>query len=150
MKDEIVYEIRKGIKEIDNTEGVIIKVQNTKDYIIIEDDYMLLGIRHLYNIRYSSKWYTFRVLFNYLFKFKKINIKYILKIDIEKYCLDIFIGLEELGVVTKNQFYYKDSELYNSHPAEPVWLGKERVELNKEKFIKYLKRNMCCKRNIYR
>lgn len=147
MKDEIVYEIRKGIKEIDGTEGIIIKVQNTKDYIIIEDhvivedDYMLLSIEHLYNIRYSSKWYAFRVLFNYLFRFKKTNIKYVLKIDIEKYCSDIFIGLEELGVVTKNQFYYKDSEIYAFHPGEPVWLGEERVELNKEKFIKYLKRN---------
>lgn len=142
MKDEIVYEIRKGIREIDNTEGIIIKVQNTKDYIIIEDYYLLLGTRHLYNIRYSSKWYAFRVLFNYLFKFKKINIKYILKIDIEKYCLDIFIGLEGLGVVTKNKFYYKDSKIYSFHPGEPIWLVEKRVELNKEKFIKYLKRNI--------
>lgn len=142
MKDEIVYEIRKGIREIDNTEGIIIKVQNTKDYVIVEDDYMLLSIEHLYNIRYSSKWYAFRVLFNYLFRFKKTNIKYVLKIDIKKYCSDIFIGLEELGVVTKNQFYYKDSEIYAFHPGEPVWLGEKRVELNKEKFIKYLKRNI--------
>lgn len=141
METDLVYEIRKGNKEIDNTEGIIIKVQNTKDYIIVEDDYLLLGIKHLYNIRYSSKWYAFKVLLNYMFGFKKVKPKYVLNLNINKYPVDIFMGLEELGIVTKNQFYYKLSEVSGMHPEEPIWLGDERVDLNKEKFIKYLKRN---------
>ena len=137
----IQLEIRKGIKELDDTDGIIIKVANSKDFIIVENDYLTFGIKDMFRIRYSSMWFAFKVLFKYAFSIRKIRPVLKLDLDIEKYSLEIFAGLEEMCIVNKNEFFLTHEKAFGMHPQEPIWMGGEFEKLNKAKFIKYLNRH---------
>ena len=132
-----MFEIRLGINK-----NIIIQDVETGELISVEDDYLMLCIKDVYHIRYSSRWYAFKIMLSYIFKRRKnISFKIEDNLNLQKHALAIFYGLEELGLVEKKDFYYKHMDILGLHPEEPVWMGKELVELNKHKFIKYLTRN---------
>lgn len=135
----VKYEIRKSVLK----NGIIIREKDTNNVITVENDYIVLGIDKMFNITYSNIWYTIRILFRLAFGFNKIKpvFHFLDNFDYEKYHMELFAGLEELGVVTKKEFYRKHIEVAGMHPGEPIWMGEEYVELNKSKFIKYLERH---------
>lgn len=132
-----VFEIRLGINK-----NIIIQDVETGELISVEDDFLMVYIKDVYHIRYSSKWYAFKIMLGYIFnRNRKVSFKIEDSLNLEKYALPIFYGLEELGIVDRNDFYYKHIDILGMHPGEPVWMGKELVELNRHKFIKYLTKN---------
>lgn len=143
---KIIIEIRKGIKDVDDTDGIILRIADTKDFIVVENDSVMFGDKDIFHVRFSSMWFVLKTMFRYFFT-RKREVEFRLKdtewkILLDKYLLDIFYGLEELGIVNKKEFYYSLKDLIDMHPAEPSGPGDELVRLNRDKFTKYLMRHM--------
>lgn len=143
---KIIIEIRKGIKDIDDTDGIILRIADTKDFIVVENDSVTFGDKDIFHVRFSSMWFVLKAMFRYFFT-RKREIEFRLKdtewkILLDKYLLDIFYGLEELGVASRKEFYYSLRDLIDIHPAEPSGLGDELMRLNRDKFAKYLMRHI--------
>ena len=141
MKKRVKISIRKSDKKI------FINIYNKKDGVVVEANDFGLNSNSKYYVKYSSKWFAFKSIFSMAFSLKKktpeieinsinTNIDSFIKKNLEA----IFVGLETLGLADRNTFYNRSDMSF--HREESKWLVKEFSKLNREKFIKYLKKHL--------
>ena len=141
MKKRVKISIRKSDKKI------FINIYNKKDGVVVEADDFSLNSNSKYCVKYSSRWFALRSIFSMAFSLRKktpeieinsvnTNIDSFIKKNLEA----IFVGLEALGLADRNTFYNRSDMSF--HREESKWLVKEFNKLNREKFIKYLKKHL--------
>ena len=141
MKKRVKISIRKSDKKI------FINIYNKKDGVVVEANEFGLSSNSKYYVRYSSRWFAFKSIFSIAFSLRRktpeieinsvnANIDSFIKKNLEA----IFMGLETLGLADRNTFYNRSDMSF--HREESKWLVKEFSKLNREKFIKYLKKHL--------
>ena len=141
MKKRVKISIRKSDKKI------FINIYNKKDGVVVEANDFGLNSNSKYYVKYSCRWFAFKSILSIAFSLRKktpeieinsinANIDSFIKKNLEA----IFVGLETLGLADRNTFYNRSDMSF--HKEESKWLVKEFNKLNREKFIKYLKKHL--------
>ena len=141
MKKRVKISIRKSDKKI------FINIYNKKDGVVVEANDFGLNSNSKYYVKYSSRWFAFKSIFSIAFSLRRktpeieinsvnANTDSFIKKNLEA----IFVGLETLSLADRNTFYNRSDMSF--HREESKWLVREFNKLNREKFIKYLKKHL--------